>query len=245
MSDRPINIKNSLDEAQAALPVVLPDTNAPLDMTIRMLALTIAQKHIGDTVIREGNMYQQLKMAGKDIRDVKVEDVVHCALVFERYIWGEWSKGIAENAMNATLSEAGDILEEEFRARRNHPVDDIIVDGVDCKITIASPFGTYDLSTVKGFKSQEASSSREDGSWVGEFQPDLDNVNVKEFLDKLGKASATSNPACVFYQYLTNKNGTINTYQYSTVLFTIEQANEIDETVILKFVSAAPPARVS
>jgi hypothetical protein len=58
MSDQPIDIKVSLAAAQAALPVALPDANAPLDMTIRMLALTITQRHIGDTVIREGNMYQ-------------------------------------------------------------------------------------------------------------------------------------------------------------------------------------------
>jgi hypothetical protein len=240
MSDQPIDIKVSLAAAQAALPVALPDANAPLDMTIRMLALTIAQRHIGDTVIREGNMYQQLKMAGKDIRDVRVEDVVNCALVFERYLWGEWSKGIAENAIESTLSEAGDILEKELKARKNHPVENTIVDGVDCKITVVSSFGTLDLFPVKGFKSQEASSGREDGAWVGEFQPDLDNLVVKEFLDQL---STTSNPTCVFYQYLPNKNGTVNTYQYTTVLF--EQANGVDETVILKFVSAAPPTRVS
>jgi hypothetical protein len=83
------------------------------------------------------------------------------------------------------------------------------------------------------------------GAWRGEFQPDLDNLVVREFLDKLGKASATSNQPCVLYQYLTDEDGAVNTYQYSTVLFTIKLANEVDETIILKFVSAAPPARVS
>jgi hypothetical protein len=184
-------------------------------------------------------------MAGKDIRDVRVEDVVNCAIVFERYLWGEWSKGIAENAIESTLSEAGDVLEKELKARKNHPVDDAIVDGVDCQVIVTSPFGTFDLSTVTGCKSQEASSYQVDGAWRGEFQPDLDNLVVREFLDKLGKASATSNQPCVLYQYLTDEDGAVNTYQYSTVLFTIKLANEVDETIILKFVSAAPPARVS
>jgi hypothetical protein len=59
-------------------------------------------------------MYQQLKMDNKPIEVLSVNHVVHYALVFERYLWGEWSKGIAENAIENVLTEAADILEKEI-----------------------------------------------------------------------------------------------------------------------------------
>lgn len=125
MSDDPIDVSGELAAAQARLPVTLPDRgDTPLDITIRMLALTIAQRHVGDTVIREGNMYQQLKMDNKPIEKISVNHVVHYALVFERYLWGEWSKGVAENAINSALTEAADVLEKEIgkgKASRSKP----------------------------------------------------------------------------------------------------------------------------
>lgn len=114
MSDRPIDIQQELDEANARLPVVLPDNPMPAPFAIRSLALTIAQRHVGDTTIKEGNLYQQVKMDNKLGGPVSVEDVIRAALVFERYLWGEWSRGIAENALEATLTEVADAVEREF-----------------------------------------------------------------------------------------------------------------------------------
>lgn len=125
MSDDPINIPKELEEANARLPINLSDQPMPLDMNIRSIALTLAQRHVGDTVVKEGGLYQQLKLDNKPLHAVSVEDVIRVALVFERYLWGEWSKGIAEHALEATLTEAGDVLEDEFKKRRdnNRPDD--------------------------------------------------------------------------------------------------------------------------
>ena len=84
----------------------------PLDITMRVVALGIAQRHVGDTVVREGDLYQQLKMDNKLGRAVSIDDVVRAALVFERYLWGQWSKGIAEQALQETSTELADVLEK-------------------------------------------------------------------------------------------------------------------------------------
>lgn len=124
MSDTTINVEQELAEAQSRLAVVLPDTPMPMAFTVRSLALTIAQRHVGDSTVKEGNLYQQLKMDQKLGGPVSVDDVIKAALVFERYLWGEWSKGLAENAINATLTEAADVIERELDARRAAPTGD-------------------------------------------------------------------------------------------------------------------------
>ena len=48
---------------------------------------------------------QQLKMDNKLVGPLTVEHVLHCALVFEMYLWGKWSKDIAGRAMEATLGD--------------------------------------------------------------------------------------------------------------------------------------------
>lgn len=110
-------IEQELAEANARLPVALPDRGMPLDIQMRSIALAIAQRHVGDTCIKEGNLYQQIKMDNKLGRPVSVEDVLKTALVFERYLWGEFSKGIAENALGATATAAADAIEKELEAR--------------------------------------------------------------------------------------------------------------------------------
>lgn len=115
MSDEPINVPKELAEAEGRLAVDLSQREMPLDMTIRAMALTIAQRHCGDTTIKEGNLYQQLKMDNKLAGPLTTEHVIYAALIFERYLWGEWSKGVAGKAMEATLAEVKASLEEEFK----------------------------------------------------------------------------------------------------------------------------------
>lgn len=122
MSDDPINVEKELSAANARLPITI-DRNMPLDITLRTIALTIAQRHVGDTVVREGDLYQQLKMDNKLGQVVSIDDVVRCALVFERYLWGEWSKGIAENAANTVAGEMAEEIEKQFRDVSAHPSD--------------------------------------------------------------------------------------------------------------------------
>ena len=106
-----IDVPAELANAEARLPVVV-DNAMPLDFSLRLMALTIAQRHVGDTAVKEGGLYQQLKMDNKLGDAVSVDDVIRAALVFERYLWGEWSKGIAENAINAVSTDAADAIEK-------------------------------------------------------------------------------------------------------------------------------------
>ena len=116
-----IEIKKEIDEANARLPVAMPDTEMSLEMTIRCTALLIAQRHVGDSCVKEGALYQQLKMDNKLGHVVSVDDVIRTALVMERYLWGEWSKGIAENALAAMGTDIADAVEREFEKRSTIP----------------------------------------------------------------------------------------------------------------------------
>ena len=109
-----IDIEKELDERNRRLPAVFEAQQMPLEIQIRSIALTIAQRHAGDTVVSEGNLYQQLKMDNKLGGPLTVDHVVTAALVFERYLWGEWSKGLAENAISQTSAELADVLEKQF-----------------------------------------------------------------------------------------------------------------------------------
>lgn len=100
-----LDVSKEITEANARLPIDVSNVNMPLDMTIRSIALSVAQRHCGDTTVKEGNLYQQLKMDNKLAGPLTVEHVLRCALIFEMYLWGKWSQDIAGKAMEHTLSE--------------------------------------------------------------------------------------------------------------------------------------------
>jgi|GEM_PF-2747053 len=102
--DSDVHISKELTEANQRLAINV-NREMPLDITIRSIALTIAQRHCGDTVVKEGNLYQQLKMDNKLAGPLTSEHVLHCALIFEAYMWGKWSQDIAGQAMERTLEE--------------------------------------------------------------------------------------------------------------------------------------------
>jgi len=100
-----LNIGKELTEANARLPVNLGDYQMPLDFTLRSIALTIAQRHMGDKTVKEGALYNALKMDNKLGGPLTVDDVLRAALIFEAYLWGKWSQDIAGQAMERTLEE--------------------------------------------------------------------------------------------------------------------------------------------
>jgi hypothetical protein len=104
MSDE-LDISKEITQANARLAIDPSQLEMPLDITIRSIALSVAQRHCGDTTVKEGNLYQQLKMDNKLAGPLTVEHVVHCALIFEAYLWGKWSQDIAGKAMEQTLGE--------------------------------------------------------------------------------------------------------------------------------------------
>lgn len=99
------DISKEIAESNARLPIDMSNVEMPLDITIRSVALSIAQRHCGDMTVKEGNLYQQLKMDNKLAGPLTVEHVVHCALIFEMYLWGKWSQDIAGKALEQTIGE--------------------------------------------------------------------------------------------------------------------------------------------
>jgi hypothetical protein len=109
------DVGKEIDQANERLPIDLSQTTMPLDMTVRSVALTLATRHCGDKTVKEGNLYQQLKMDNKLAGPLSIEHVIHCALIFERFLWGEWSKGLVHDAANKALDEMDDALKEHFK----------------------------------------------------------------------------------------------------------------------------------
>lgn len=117
-----LDMSKELTEATARLPIDMQRTEMPLDITIRSMALAIAQRHCGDKTVKEGNLYQQLKMDNKLCGPLTVEHVIHCALIFEMYMWGKWSQDIAGKAMEQVLGELDKAVE---RGAFDHHIDEL------------------------------------------------------------------------------------------------------------------------
>lgn len=113
MSDEIFEPDMSKEIAEADKRLAISNTNLtmPLDITIRSIALAVAQRHTGDATVKEGNLYQQLKMDNKLGGPLTVDHVVRCALIFEAYLWGKWSQDIAANAMEDTLTKLGKAID--------------------------------------------------------------------------------------------------------------------------------------
>ena len=120
-----VNMPSEIAAANARLPIDMSQVQMPLDITIRSIALSVAQRHCGDTTVKEGNLYQQLKMDNKLGGFLTTSDVVRAALLFEAYLWGKWSQDIAGKAMESTLSE----LDKAIKAGALDP--DKKVDGLE------------------------------------------------------------------------------------------------------------------
>jgi hypothetical protein len=114
MSDD-FDVGKEIAEAWQCHAIDISQSNMPLDMTVRSVALTLATRHCGDTVVSEGNLYQQLKMDNKLAGPLTPSHVIHCALIFERFLWGEFSKCLAGEAMANSLDEINDVLKDKFK----------------------------------------------------------------------------------------------------------------------------------
>ena len=117
-----LNVSTEIAAASGTHAIDISQTNMPLDMTVRSVALTLATRHCGDTVVSEGNLYQQLKMDNKLAGPLTPGHVIHCALIFERFLWGEFSKGLAENAMEDTLANVEEVIRK--RVDESFPDED-------------------------------------------------------------------------------------------------------------------------
>lgn len=62
------------------------DIDLTLDQKVRAMALTLAVKYHADTVIKDGAMYQQYKLEGRNMRTLNTDMVLETAIVYEAFI---------------------------------------------------------------------------------------------------------------------------------------------------------------
>jgi hypothetical protein len=106
--------------------------------------------------------------------------------------------------------------------------------GSDCQLVVIGPFGRVDITYVTGFESHQLTQSvrldRLDGipmgaelpkGWEGSFEVERGTAAVDDFIAMTENAYYTSGSlaAGTVYQYVTETDGSLSTYQYSSVVF--------------------------
>lgn len=106
--------------------------------------------------------------------------------------------------------------------------------GSDCQIVVMGPFGRIDLSHVTGFEAQQLTMpvrvDRLDGvqlgaelpkGWSGTFMLDRGSSAVDDFIAQIEAAylAGKSINSGTLYQYVTEPDGSISTYQFSGAVF--------------------------
>ena len=106
--------------------------------------------------------------------------------------------------------------------------------GRDCQLVVIGPAGRVDLTYVTGFESRQVTRSvrldRLDGvpmgaelprGWEGSFEVERGTSAVDDFIaaaERLFFATGAI-PAGTVYQYVTEVDGSVSTYQYHGVVF--------------------------
>lgn len=110
MNEPDINLPAEIEAADRRLAINNSNLEMPLDITIRSIALSVAQRHLGDATVKEGALYNALKMDNKLGDPLSPEMVIRAALIFEMYLWGKWSQDIAGKAMDTVLGEMNEAI---------------------------------------------------------------------------------------------------------------------------------------
>jgi hypothetical protein len=111
--------------------------------------------------------------------------------------------------------------------------------GRDCQLVVMGPYGRVDLTHVTGFESRQLTASvridRIDGvqmgaelpkGWEGLFELERGSSAVDDFIARVEDAyhAGSSVPAGSLYQYVTEADGSVSTYQFDGVVFKLAQA---------------------
>jgi hypothetical protein len=111
--------------------------------------------------------------------------------------------------------------------------------GRDCQLVVMGPYGRVDLTHVTGFESRQLTTSvridRIDGvqmgaelpkGWEGLFELERGSSAVDDFIARVEDAyhAGSSVPAGSLYQYVTEADGSVSTYQFDGVVFKLAQA---------------------
>jgi hypothetical protein len=111
--------------------------------------------------------------------------------------------------------------------------------GRDCQLVLIGPAGRVDLSYVTGFESRQITHSirvdKLDGTqisaelprgWEGTFELERGTSAVDDFIAAAEQSYFNGDgvPFGTVYQYVTETDGSISTYQYNTVVFKLANA---------------------
>ncbi|HEX4261016.1 MAG TPA: hypothetical protein VHY76_07930 [Acetobacteraceae bacterium] len=106
--------------------------------------------------------------------------------------------------------------------------------GRDCQLVVMGPFGRVDLTHVTGFESQQMTYpvrvDRLDGvqmgaelpkGWQGSFDLERGTSAADDFIAQVEDGYYTSGNLAsgTLYQYVSETDGSVSTYQYSGVVF--------------------------
>lgn len=111
--------------------------------------------------------------------------------------------------------------------------------GRDCQLVVMGPYGRIDLTHVTSFEARQMTAAvrvdRIDGSqlaaelpkgWEGHFELERGNSSVDDFVARMessynaGRAIASG----TLYQYVTEADGSVSTYQFDGVVFRLTNA---------------------
>jgi plasmid maintenance system antidote protein VapI len=114
-------------------PLNLPGVeNAPMSPAVGVaaVALSLAIKQVDSTLVKDGVLYQQYKMEGKNIKAIGLEDVFETAIAFERHLMSAPNRlsdmildGLASAIANGDLDGLGDEREEQPDQQRRDAID--------------------------------------------------------------------------------------------------------------------------
>lgn len=111
--------------------------------------------------------------------------------------------------------------------------------GRDTQLVVIGPTGRIDLTHVTSFESRQITQSvrvdRLDGTqlgtelpkgWEGSFELDRGNSTVDDFIAAAEQDyfDGNSTTAATMYQYVTETDGSVSTYQYDSVNFRLTNA---------------------
>lgn len=111
--------------------------------------------------------------------------------------------------------------------------------GRDTQLVVMGPGGRVDISHVTGFESRQLTSpvriSRLDGSqlgaelpkgWEGSFEAERGTSALDDFISTLEQAfyNGAGAQTGTMYQYITETDGSVSTYQFDDVVFKLASA---------------------
>lgn len=111
--------------------------------------------------------------------------------------------------------------------------------GKDTQLVVMGPTGRIDLTHITGFESRQLTQSvrvsRIDGThlgaeiprgWEGSFEVDRGNAVLDDFISSWEQQhyDGIMPPANTMYQYVTETDGSVSTYQYDGTVFRLANA---------------------